>query len=153
MQNSNRPVKLLKRCEDFVLASSFFRKRDVDLHEGMSFIDRHLLRVCRTFFWSRDSLRVQFPIVTHFLQWDRKNPAFTLLGLTCIIFTALCLKRVCKWISLLFLAYNVVCDLTDVFRQFFQVDRYRTYDEFHNLLIAFQNVSFLTMVSVWLGCA
>ncbi|VDK45917.1 unnamed protein product [Taenia asiatica] len=35
--------------------------------------------------------------------------------------------------------YNVVCDLTDVFRQFFQVDRYRTYDEFHNLLIAFQN--------------
>uniref|UniRef100_A0A5K3FY66 FAR1 domain-containing protein n=1 Tax=Mesocestoides corti TaxID=53468 RepID=A0A5K3FY66_MESCO len=36
------------------------------------------------------------------------------------------------------LAYNVVCDLTDDFRQFFRVDRYQTYNEFHDLLVAFQ---------------
>ncbi|KAM7532723.1 hypothetical protein Aperf_G00000129911 [Anoplocephala perfoliata] len=35
--------------------------------------------------------------------------------------------------------YNVVCDLTDTFRQYFPVNRYQTYDEFHNLLVAFQN--------------
>ncbi|VDL62091.1 unnamed protein product [Hymenolepis diminuta] len=35
--------------------------------------------------------------------------------------------------------YNVVCDLTSVFRQYFPVDHYSTFEEFHNLLIAFQS--------------
>ncbi|VDO00244.1 unnamed protein product [Rodentolepis nana] len=35
--------------------------------------------------------------------------------------------------------YNVVCDLTNVFRQYFPVDQYSTFEEFHNLLIAFQS--------------